>query len=117
MSNLKEPKRGDPITADWARELVRELRAQRLSAGPGLKLTRTPSGTTVSVARKGNEGDAEVETEDVDVMTLTATASGGVLSDGTHGTVAAVEFALQDTLPSGTKILVHKILVEVQDGE
>lgn len=46
---LKEPQRGDRITADWARELVRAVRSMRLSAGPGLRLTRTPSGTTVSV--------------------------------------------------------------------
>ena len=47
---LREPAKGDRITADWARELVRAVRSLRLSAGPGIKLTRTPEGTTISAA-------------------------------------------------------------------
>ena len=45
---LRVPARGDDITADWARELVKAVRSLRLSSGPGIKLTRTPEGTTIS---------------------------------------------------------------------
>lgn len=45
---LSVPARGDDITADWARELVKAVRSLRLHAGPGIRLTRTPDGTTIS---------------------------------------------------------------------
>ena len=45
---LREPAKGDRITADWARELVKAVRAMRLQQGPGIRLTRTPEGTTIS---------------------------------------------------------------------
>ena len=45
---LRVPARGDDITADWARELVKAVRSLRLHAGPGIRLTRTPDGTTIS---------------------------------------------------------------------
>lgn len=50
---LRVPARGDDITADWARELVKAVRSLRLHAGPGIRLTRTPDGTTVSVNAAG----------------------------------------------------------------
>ena len=53
---LREPQRGDRITADWARELVKAVRAMRLFAGPGIRLTETPDGTTVSLAGAGANG-------------------------------------------------------------
>lgn len=45
---LRVPASGDDITADWARELVKAVRSLRLSSGPGIRLTRTPDGTTIS---------------------------------------------------------------------
>ena len=51
---LREPNRGDRITADWAREIVRALRSMRLFPGPGIRLSQTPDGTTLSV--KGGAG-------------------------------------------------------------
>ena len=53
---LREPQRGDRITADWARELVKAVRSMRLFAGPGIRLTETPDGTTVSLAGSGAGG-------------------------------------------------------------
>ncbi|MBQ6924481.1 MAG: hypothetical protein IJQ73_07565 [Kiritimatiellae bacterium] len=50
---LREPSKGDRITADWARELVKAVRSMRLFAGPGIRLTETPDGTTVSVNAAG----------------------------------------------------------------
>lgn len=48
---LRVPASGDDITADWARELVKAVRSLRLHAGPGARITRTPEGTTISVAQ------------------------------------------------------------------
>ena len=67
---LKEPAKGDRITADWARELVRAVRSLRLQQGPGIRLSRTSEGTTVSVVadvvravaptkHTGDDGDTE----------------------------------------------------------
>lgn len=53
---LKEPALGDDITADWARELVRAVRSLRLQPGPGIKLSRTPDGSTISVAKSAYGG-------------------------------------------------------------
>ena len=39
---------GDVITADWLNQLAAEVQRLRLSAGPGLRLSQTPSGTTIS---------------------------------------------------------------------
>ncbi len=47
---LREPAKGDRITADWAREVVRAIRSLRLQQGPGIRLSRTPEGTTISAA-------------------------------------------------------------------
>ncbi len=46
---IREPMAGDPLSADWARGVARELRAQRLSAMAPLQLTRTPTGTSLSL--------------------------------------------------------------------
>jgi hypothetical protein len=46
-----ELRKGDKLTADWINQLVREAVARALNAGPGLRKTRSPSGTTLSLAR------------------------------------------------------------------
>ena len=40
--------RGVALTAHWLNRLMDWCRSQELRAGPGIKLTRTPTGTTVS---------------------------------------------------------------------
>ena len=50
MSLHAEPLRGGSITSDWARELQRTLRRQRVTAGHGLRQTETPGGTIISLA-------------------------------------------------------------------
>ena len=47
---IPEPAPGDAVGADWARTLVRALRSMRLSGGPGVRVSTTPEGTTVSAA-------------------------------------------------------------------
>ena len=47
---LKEPSRKDPLSADWARDLVRDIRKNRVTAGLGLRGTETANGTVISLA-------------------------------------------------------------------
>lgn len=42
--------RGDELPAAWLNRILSALRSRELRAGPGIRLTRTPSGTTVSAA-------------------------------------------------------------------
>lgn len=54
MSSLplpSEPRRGDPVTADWARRVSAALRSLRLRGGPGVCVTTGPDGTTISAVR------------------------------------------------------------------
>lgn len=57
---IREPASGDGLTADWARAIVRALRSMRLSGGPGVRVSSTPSGTTVSLANAGGWVPQEV---------------------------------------------------------
>lgn len=43
-----EPSAGDRISANWMRELVRYIRSITPLAGPGIKLSAGPNGTTLS---------------------------------------------------------------------
>ena len=54
----RTPRSGDPVSADWARKVADELRAQRVIGGPGVKVSRTPNGTTVSAAIPRASGSA-----------------------------------------------------------
>ena len=41
---------GDPLPAHWLNRLLDWLRSRDLQVGPGLRMSRTPSGTTLSLA-------------------------------------------------------------------
>ena len=45
---LREPQKGQPITADWGREVVQELRRRRVFGGQGVRVTEGPDGVMVS---------------------------------------------------------------------
>lgn len=47
---LEEPIAGEPITADFMADVVREIRSNRITAGPGILVNRSPCGTSVSAA-------------------------------------------------------------------
>lgn len=113
-----ELRKGDRLTADWLNALVREAVARALSAGPGIRITRTPSGSTISStarARPGRGGLGEVSAKVVRV-------GSGSYSDGMYsGTDVlsgdSVRFCLPvwsqtSELPSGTRILA----LEVESG-
>ena len=72
---LRVPARGDDITTDWARELVKAVRSLRLHAGPGIRLTRTPEGTTVSATGADGRSAAPVGLAEVDIGTVAASSS------------------------------------------
>ncbi|MCL2464717.1 MAG: hypothetical protein FWF28_06585 [Micrococcales bacterium] len=46
---LREPQKGQPVTADWAREVVRAVRRNTVIAGEGLRIFSGDAGTTVSL--------------------------------------------------------------------
>ena len=48
---IRDLQKGDRLTADYIRELVREVRRCRLRAGHGLRLTETPNGAVISLAQ------------------------------------------------------------------
>ena len=53
---IPEPDPGDSVSASWGRAIVRALRSMRLVAGPGARVSATPSGTTVSLAPERGAG-------------------------------------------------------------
>lgn len=53
---IRELQKGDRLTADWARGLVRALRRCRITAGHGLRATETPDGTVISLAQPLSPG-------------------------------------------------------------
>jgi len=52
----EELRRGDRLTADWINRLVREAVSRTLYPGPGIRISKTPTGTTLSLAPRGRAG-------------------------------------------------------------
>ena len=48
MKTPTAPQPGYPVTANLGREVCDALRRMRLQAGPGIRLSQTPEGTTIS---------------------------------------------------------------------
>lgn len=49
---MKYLQKGDQISADWLRELVREVRRNRIQPGHGVRLTQSDNGSVLSLAGK-----------------------------------------------------------------
>lgn len=84
-TRLVEPRPGEPITAAWAAEIVREIRAQRPVAGPGLMGKRGPNGTILSANVGGRSSGA---------ADLTCFRIAGLKYTEASGTTSAVEVKL-----------------------
>ncbi len=56
-----EPRRGEPLEAAWGVQVVRALRSLLLRGGPGVLVTTTPSGTTISAIGRRGSGAAATE--------------------------------------------------------
>ena len=83
---LVEPRPGEPITAAWAAELVRELRAQRPIEGPGLRAKRGPNGTILSADVGAHQAASMAD--------LTCFRIAGLKYTESSGTTSAVEVKL-----------------------
>lgn len=64
---------GTTLSANWINRLLDYLRSRDLRAGPGIKLTRTPSGTTISAAPGADAGPDE---PDAFVLRITSGSAG-----------------------------------------
>lgn len=54
---LKEPVPGQPLTATWGRDIVREINRIRITSANGLRMTQGPNGTTLSFSgARGGSG-------------------------------------------------------------
>ena len=120
--NLKEPSRGDRITADWARELVKAVRSMRLFPGPGIRLNQTPEGTTVSATGADGRSAAPVGLAEVDIGTVAASSSWSfgnfsvTTSGGRSYSLDVAETALTAGMPGGARIIVHPSLARIAAG-
>ncbi len=120
--NLKEPSRGDRITADWARELVKAVRSMRIFPGPGIRFSQTPEGTTVSATGADGRSAAPVGLAEVDIGTVAASSpwSFGNFSVTTSGgrsySLDVAETALTAGMPGGARIIVHPSLARIAAG-
>jgi len=109
---------GQRLTAHWLNRLLDFLRARELRAGPGIRLARTPSGTTVSAAAAGT---AAGETERVFPALITG-RSGDEYTATVYDPVNRregsksirlflTEVCQEADVPTGAIVLAHEIAV------
>lgn len=55
---LRDPRAGDNISADWAMELVREIRRNRPIQGENIRLSPMPNGTVIHGTPGGSGGSS-----------------------------------------------------------
>lgn len=107
---------GQRLTAHWLNRLLDYLRSRELRAGPGARLTRTPSGTTLSLAAR--DAPAGASSPCGAVPAVVRSCSGGVYSvdlyaDGigarSTGRASLVLTEVQSLAPlaAGTVVLAH----------
>jgi hypothetical protein len=63
--NVRVPQSGTPATADWAGSVAAAIRALRISAGPGIRITPTPGGMTISAIQPPRRPVASAEAEQI----------------------------------------------------
>lgn len=120
---------GQRLTAHWLNRLLDYLRARELRPGPGIKLTRTPSGTTIGAATARESGPpVSVECCPAVVETVYAAIPGAyrvrLYPEGLGGhagasaLLCATERGVEPGLVSGTVVLAHAVaLAAAEDGE
>ena len=113
---------GVTLTAAWLNRLLDYLRSRELFAGPGIRLSRTPSGTTISVAPGGAAAThdavpAVVKAAGNGVYTVDLHANGiGMPRTGT-ATLAVPEVSMLSTLDVGTVVLAHLVTISAAEAE
>lgn len=113
--------RGYVLSADWLNRLRDAVQARTVNAGPGLAVTRTPSGTTISLARQVQEAaDSETTTLDTVPAKVESFSSGvyklALYADGLNSTATetgvegtAMCVSFRSHLPEGTVVLAHRV--------
>ena len=120
--------RGVALTAHWLNRLLDWCRSQELRAGPGIKLTRTPSGTTINLSAGPSAGPRAPADACPAVVRQSSGVPGvydvwlypaGIGKPGrSAATVSVTEFGVENDLPSGTIVLAHAIaIVAAEDGD
>ena len=85
-----ELKKGDRLTADWLNRLVREEVARTLKAGPGVRINRTPSGSTISATgHSARAAAAPAESDFPWRVTATPDGEGGATLNMSPGAIIA----------------------------
>ena len=112
---------GQRLSAHWLNRLLDYLRSRELRAGPGARLDRTPSGTTLSLAHAPAPGPA-ADGGDACVLAEVAGATEGgmILADvpGVGRVVAVCPMMNGETrLDVGDTIVLHACQVREYDGE
>ena len=130
MKIPKTPVSGQPVSPDWGREVVDALRSLRPASGPGVRITQTPEGTTISAV----ETSIKVAKEPDPVMgggPIPCRVTGGNSVEGysvnlyenglnnpASGTriLRLLEIAAVSTLPEGAWVLGHPNVITVMGG-
>ncbi len=109
--------RGAALPAAWLNRLLDWCRSRDLRAGPGIKLTRTPSGTTISLGPRG--GVLSPALGDVVVGVVTQNNGGGVVKVrikraagagyATFESCVTPEVSQLSDIPPGTAVLAHAV--------
>ena len=131
MSEL--PRRLSPrtnLSANWLNRLLDYLRSRDLHAGPGVKLTRTPSGTTISASSAlpgaavsaGDNGCVLASVDSYNYQTgvfeatiWTFTGDGG--ASGKKVKVICPTMSGITRIASGEVVILHKCQMDEYEGE
>jgi hypothetical protein len=115
---LTMPIPGQPITADWAAEVIAEIRANRVQPGPGVLVDRGPAGTVVSAAERDQDlVQHAVSGESVVAKVLSGSNLTGYFvrcyprwpaeTDSFTARLGVVEIAWGSELPVDTLVIAH----------
>lgn len=115
--DIRAPQSGEVLTAKWLRDFVSFVKSNILVAGPGLRINRTPSGSTISLA-SASHGSSDADRDaalaivtQADDAALTCDIYGNGLSrppTSTSVRVAVTDCATHGSIPAGTVVIVHR---------
>lgn len=128
MKTPTAPQSGAPVTANWGREVCDSLRRMRLQAGPGIRLSQTPEGTTIRLGGAAAQTHVVMPDEVVLVKVTGGSAASGytvaVHTDGLDkpptgiGVLHVPECAVDAVgdLPVGSVMIAHAIALTITGG-
>lgn len=95
---LRFPSPGQRLTADFGRQLARNINSLRITGGPGVRVTQGPNGVTISAASQGGGGSSSAS-GDYFPFRLSAYMDA---DSGKHYAVVMTNDGSVQILPSGT---------------